>query len=67
MLKGDRALRALPSETESVTSLKLPTLTPFGVPESRPLLASKLSHAGRFATAKVSGCPSGSVARGVNW
>ena len=66
MLNGASVLRTAPSDTEMVTSPKVPTLLLRGVPEMRPLPASKLSQPGRFATLKVSGWPSGSAARGVN-
>ena len=43
----------------------VPTLPAPGVPDSVPVLLLKLSHAGRFATLKVSLSPSGSEAAGV--
>ena len=36
-----------------------------GVPESRPLVESKLAHEGRFWMEKTSALPSGSLALGV--
>jgi hypothetical protein len=36
-----------------------------GVPDSSPVLALKLAHAGRFCIEKVRGLPAGSLALGV--
>ena len=65
MENAGRLVLAVPSETEMTMSPKeSPAMLLVGVPDRRPVDASKLAQLGGFATEKVSALPSASDAEG---